>query len=223
MQSPWRIQELREASNSVRYWSEQLGSGWTVAGRDKPDAAAKLAGRGCRTDKIQVGWKTTGKTVKKTPFPSVKQACEERDTVGSGAEEEAWSGDSQCGKDPNNKQCDDEDKRGNEQRHAGEERVIPEAVYHSLIEEIQQEKFGAGLTALSYRAIRVPTNTDKAIQNLLHLCDGRLCEDEVLTNSEVIKRYIGKKKDQLLHEACVAKATRCTWAGKTVRWRSSGT
>ena len=67
------------------------------------------------------------------------------------------------------------DKRENKHRHANGKNVIPEAVSNSLIEEIQQEKFGAGLTALNCTATRVPANANKAVQNLLHFCDGSLC------------------------------------------------
>ena len=63
-------------------------------------------------------------------------------------------------------QRDDEHKPGSEQRHPERKKEIPEAVCD--IERMQQEKFGAGLTDLSYTATIVPANTDRAIQNMLH-------------------------------------------------------
>ena len=57
---------------------------------------------------------------------------------------------------------------------------------NSLMEDIQQEKFGAGLAALNNTATKVPINDHKAIRNLLHFRDGRLSE-KVLTNNEVIE------------------------------------
>ena len=58
-------------------------------------------------------------------------------------------------------------ERENEQRHEDEKRACPEAVYNSLIEEIQHAQCGAGLTTLNYTATSVPANADKAIWNLL--------------------------------------------------------
>ena len=56
-----------------------------------------------------------------------------------------------------------------------------------MVEKRHQCKFGEGLTALNYTATRLPANTDIAIRNLLHVCDGSSCEKTLLAKQEVIE------------------------------------
>ena len=49
-------------------------------------------------------------------------------------------------------------------------------------------KRSAGLTASDYTATRVSGTTDRAIRNLLHLCDGSWCGTEVMTKRDAIEK-----------------------------------
>ena len=100
---------------------------------------------------------------------------------GSSAEEEAWSHFLHGEKKSTNKQHWTAKTSAEMGKGKQMKKVIPEAVYNSVIEETLQENSGAGLSALHCTATSVPANTDRAIWNLLHFCDGSGCEKKVLT------------------------------------------
>ena len=60
--------------------------------------------------------------------------------------------------------------RNEQQRQADEKQVIPESLFKALIEEASKIK-----SALICTATRVLGNADKAIRNLMHVCDGKKC------------------------------------------------
>ena len=64
------------------------------------------------------------------------------------------------------------DVRDEQPKQADEQRVMPANLFHVLAEESFRKQFKACLTALNYTATRVLVNTDKAIHNFLHMCDG---------------------------------------------------
>ena len=86
------------------------------------------------------------------------------------------------GKNTTNKERLNEfDRREGQQRQTDEMKVTPEITYKALTEESYQEIFKEGFTALTCTAIRVPPISDKAISNLMRVCDGILCVKAVLT------------------------------------------
>ena len=69
--------------------------------------------------------------------------------------------------------CNENDVRDAQQKQAYQQQLISENLVKALTEGSSEEHFRAGLTVLNcYTAKKVLLNADKAIRNLVHMCDG---------------------------------------------------